>query len=439
MNLGAKRKICLIFVIFSFVITNAGLAYAQTTDEQTALQNQLKQIEAQIAQFQVDLTKLAGQKNTLQNKIAILKKEQAANELQVERLGLLINDIDTQSRIVASDIQTNETLIAKQKDELGGLVRLLNERDDFSLAYVLASGDFISNALAEARGYEQIVENIGALAAAASDARAELDAAENNLNEKYGEAANYLSEKIIAQKGVVDSIGAQSDLLKKTKGKETLYQAQLKDSKTLAAEIKNRLYQLLQTSQQINFGQAVAIAKWAGGQTGVRVPFLLAVITQESNLGRNVGTCNRKGDPPAKSWRVVMKPDRDQGPFVTITSQLGRDPNTTPVSCPMRDKSGNQIGWGGAMGPAQFIPSTWLGYQNRVSAITGKNADPWDIRDAFLAAAIKLAADGGTSAGGEWSAAMRYFSGGTNSAYSFYGDNVVATTAKYVNDISQMQ
>ena len=91
------------------------------------------------------------------------------------------------------------------------------------------------------------------------------------------------------------------------------------------------------------------------------------------------------------------------------------------------------------MGPAQFIPSTWLGYKNRVSAITGKTADPWDIRDAFLAAAIKLAADGGTSEGGEWAAAMRYFSGTTNTAYRFYGDNVVAQTAKYESDINQLQ
>ena len=177
------------------------------------------------------------------------------------------------------------------------------------------------------------------------------------------------------------------------------------------------------------------------GLTGVRSAFLLAILTQESNLGKNVGTCNRSGDPPEKSWKVIMKPERDQEPFKKITNELSMNIDTTPVSCPMKDKNGNQVGWGGAMGPAQFIPSTWMGYKNKVTAITGKStANPWDIRDAFLAAAIKLKGDGadGTDAG-DWKAAMRYFSGSTNVKYRFYGDNVMATTKQYLQDIADLK
>jgi membrane-bound lytic murein transglycosylase B len=172
----------------------------------------------------------------------------------------------------------------------------------------------------------------------------------------------------------------------------------------------------------------------------VPAAFLLAILTQESNLGKNVGTCNRPGDPPEKSWKVVMKPTRDQEPFKTITSELGRDPDITPVSCPMKNKDGSQMGWGGAMGPAQFIPSTWMGYRARVAAITGKAADPWDIRDAFVAAALLLKSNGADETrDGQWKAAMRYFSGGTNTRYRFYGDNVLATTAKYEQDIKDLK
>jgi membrane-bound lytic murein transglycosylase B len=198
------------------------------------------------------------------------------------------------------------------------------------------------------------------------------------------------------------------------------------------------LYQLLGVTNDITFGEAVKIAQWASAQSGVRPAFLLAVLTQESNLGKNVGTCNRPGDPPSKSWKVVMNPTRDQPPFLQITQELGMDTDITPISCPMRDSRGRQIGWGGAMGPAQFIPSTWMGYRDKVSAITGKTADPWDIRDAFLAAAIKLAAGGATTQSGEWTAAMRYFSGSTSTKYRFYGDSVVAQAAKYQSDIDEL-
>jgi len=105
----------------------------------------------------------------------------------------------------------------------------------------------------------------------------------------------------------------------------------------------------------------------------------------------------------------------------------------------MKDKNGKQLGWGGAMGPAQFIPSTWIGYRDRVATLTGKKADPWDTRDAFVAAALLLKANGANGTkDGYWKAAMRYFSGSTNTRYRFYGDNVLALTAKYEQDIKDL-
>jgi membrane-bound lytic murein transglycosylase B len=106
----------------------------------------------------------------------------------------------------------------------------------------------------------------------------------------------------------------------------------------------------------------------------------------------------------------------------------------------MRDKNGKQVGWGGAMGPAQFIPSTWMGYRAKVTALTGHaTANPWDIRDAFLASAIKLKGDGADGTDdGDWKAAMRYFSGSTNTKYRFYGDNVIKTTNQYLKDIADL-
>jgi len=38
---------------------------------------------------------------------------------------------------------------------------------------------------------------------------------------------------------------------------------------------------------------------------------------------------------------------------------------------------------------------------------------------------------GAGTVAGEWAAAMRYFSGGTNVKYYFYGDNVVSVANKY--------
>ncbi len=96
------------------------------------------------------------------------------------------------------------------------------------------------------------------------------------------------------------------------------------------------------------------------------------------------------------------------------------------------------------MGPAQFIPTTWQLYSNRVSQVTGHNPpNPWDPFDAFAAAAIYLkdlgAADG--TAAAERKAALKYLAGSNwqKKAYSFYGDDVMALAAKYQEQINILQ
>ncbi|GAI57979.1 unnamed protein product, partial [marine sediment metagenome] len=121
--------------------------------------------------------------------------------------------------------------------------------------------------------------------------------------------------------------------------------------------------------------------------------------------------------------------------FKQVCQELGRDPYNTLVSCPM------SYGWGGAMGPAQFIPTTWILYRDKVKAITGKAADPWNIKDAFLASALYLADYGAAQQtyNAEWRAAMIYFSGTTNIKYRFYGDSVMKIASQYEEDIKAIE
>ncbi len=118
---------------------------------------------------------------------------------------------------------------------------------------------------------------------------------------------------------------------------------------------------------------------------------------------------------------------------------LIRDPFTTPVSCVMYS-GGAPYGWGGAMGPGQFIASTWKIYSGRVEAATGKFADPWDIRDAFLATALYLKDSGGDIKSGEFKATMNYFSGASWTKWEeFYGNSVLSIATQYEKDIAAIQ
>lgn len=419
-------------------VPTSAVTSAEIQAQQTQLQKQLGDIQAQIADYQKQLKTIKSQKNTLANKIAQLNAQRAELTLQLQRSKVLLLDTEGKLTLTQASISDHEKRLGALRGEMTVILRQLYKQDRRSLMQMLLSEKDLSDFFADENGYLQLNDSVAAVIGQFRTETARLQEQETHLAEQKDHQQNLLAIVKIQDQDVAESLGEQDSLLKTTKGKEANYQTALSDTKKQAAEIKGRIYKLIEVGKQVTFGEAVTVADWASSQSGVRSAFLLAVLTQESNLGTNVGTCNRAGDPPAKSWKAIMKPERDQEPFKAITKKLGLPTDTTPVSCPMRDKQGNRIGWGGAMGPAQFIPSTWVGYASKIEAITGKTADPWDMRDAFLAASLKLKAGGAGTQAGEWAAAMRYFSGSTDTTYRFYGDNVVATAARYQSDIDDL-
>lgn len=207
-----------------------------------------------------------------------------------------------------------------------------------------------------------------------------------------------------------------------------------------AAGIRSALFALAGGSAAIPFGDALKYAEFAGAQTGVRPAFLLAILTQETNLGANVGSCYLSDADTGAGVGIntgtkianVMKPGRDVEPFISITKSLGRDPFHTRVSCPF-----GGYGYGGAMGPSQFIASTWMLLKSKISAaIGGGEPDPWAPRDAFTASSVYLAGLGATAQTytAEWNAACKYYSGKSCTTpgvkNSFYGNSVMALAKK---------
>ena len=431
----------IIFTALILCLLLPPLTRAAPADEaaQAALTQELNNVEAQIAELELQLSTTKGEKKTLANKIQQLKREQERLRLQIKATNLQLKDLQKKLTKTEQAIATTKAKRAKLKIELAELLRQMHQKDQNLLLFNLLGHGGLGAAFIEVKNYELLSEAISALVTKTKVVQAELNTAQVTYTEQQDDTRELLTLTTIQQTALSGKMQEQAELLEETKGREATYQDLLENSRRHAAEIKSRIYDLLGVNTQMTFGQAVTIAQWVDKQTGVSAAFLLAIVTQESNLGKNVGTCNRPGDPPEKSWKVVMKPERDQEPFATITSELGRDTDITPVSCPMKDKNGKQLGWGGAMGPAQFIPSTWIGYRDRVATLTGKKADPWDTRDAFVAAALLLKANGANGTkDGYWKAAMRYFSGSTNTRYRFYGDNVLALTAKYEQDIKDL-
>lgn len=441
-----KHRLLLVTIILALCVgflPRPFPAFAQTSSEiqaqQTELQKQLKDIERQIADYEKQLKDVRSEKNTLANKLKQLNAQRAKLNLQIQQTKALLNDTANKLDQTQGRIAVEAERLEHLRGQMSIVLQELYRQDQRGLIEILLSGSDLSDFFAEISGYAQINDGLSSILDQTKRVTQSLKEQEERLVDQKQQQENLFAIIQLQNQEVVSTIGVQDALLQQTKGKEANYQTALSDTKKRATEIKNRIYNLIEVGKKVTFGEAVAVADWASSHTGVRSAFLLAILTQESNLGKNVGTCNRPNDPPSKSWKVVMKPERDHEPFKKITSALNLPIDTTPVSCPMKDALGNQVGWGGAMGPAQFIPSTWMSYAPKVEAISGKTANPWDMRDAFLASALYLKALGAGSKSGEWAAAMKYFSGSTNERFRFYGDNVVKLAEQYQQDIDDLK
>jgi len=436
-------KLVLVLSVVLFLPLFQGQALTPL-EERQALEEELKKLEEQIGQYEKDITKTQQEKKTLQNQIYILQQKIKKLELQIQQSNVAIEEVGLQIRDTEASIEKTSLEIEDSKKKLAVLLRIIHEEDQKSLVEILLSETTLSGFFDNLVQLEtlnsknqEILENIKSL-------KLYLESEKKSLDEEKADLEKMLEIQMLQKKEGETTRKEKDYFLKLTEAQYQKYLQEKEATEKKAAEIRSRIFELIGVPKAPTFGEAYEIAKMVERITGVRPAFLLAVLTQESNIGKNVGQCYLKnattgdgvtsdGKPVAK----VMKPSRDVEPFLQITKELGRDPYNAPVSCPIPSVGG----YGGAMGPAQFIPSTWMRYRERVKEITGKPADPWDIKDAFLAAALYLSDYGAAkqTPDSEWKAAMIYFSGTTNTKYRFYGDSVINIAKQYAGDIEALE
>ena len=426
--------IAMAILVFSFVFVSA-----QTPEEERkTLETELKALEDQIAKYEKDMGGVLQEKKTLQNQISFLQNKIKKLNLQIGQGNLMIKDIGIQIQGTEKEINVTSDKISETRFALKESLRILNKESKKGDIEILLGSEQMSDFFTHLTNLETLNSKISGSLTNIESLKISLEKEKGNLDIEKEDLRKVIGIQVLQKKDNESSKKQREIILKETSGKETLYQKYLEETKAKAAQIRSRIFEIIGIPQAPTFIQAYEIAKLVSKSTGIRPAFILAIITQESNLGKNVGQCNCPTCKyPDIGYKEIMKESRDWQPFLQITQELGKNPNTTPVSCPMYI-NGKRMGYGGAMGPAQFIPSTWMMYKSKIEAITGKKpADPWNIYDAFLATALYVKDYGAASQkeSDEWRAAMIYFSGSTNTKYRFYGDSAINIARNLEEDI----
>lgn len=369
------------------------------------LEAELEQLEEEIAGFQSIVNTKQNEAVSLERDIAILDAQIKKTQLQIQSLQTLINKLTFEIRSKETSIDNIGETIEKQKQSLGASLRKLREYDDISIIEAMLANEQLSDFFGDVDSFDVVQNALHEQFAELRSFREE----EATLREQFIVERQEQTEArgllVLERSALEERENERQAILRETRGVEELYRQYVQNKQQDAATIRSQLF-LLQGSPAISFEEALRYAERAQKQTGIRPAFLLGLIEQESRIGANIGQCNLPEDPPQYKWSQIMKPSRDIQPYLDITERLGLDPNLMPLSCPQAG------GWGGAMGPAQFIPSTWALYEDRIARMTGHNPpNPWDPEDAFMASALFLTDLGADSIAGEREAAGRYFAG----------------------------
>jgi len=420
------------------LLLNPGPVRAETTEEKEArLNTQLAQVEAEIAGQKILLQSKQKETASIKRDVDILtykintaQLNIKAKQLEIERLG---GDIKQKVKVIG----TLDDKLDKEKVSLVELLRKTRELEDNTFAEIILARESLTNFFVDLQRFNFIEESTQSVLEAVRETKTQTEGQKTKLEDRRDAETNAKQAIEVEKKNVERLNNEKKVLLNQSKAQESNYRKVIASKEQERAAIRSALFRL-RGATNITFGEAYDHAKFVSAKTGVRPAFLLAIITQESNLGQNIGTCNRPGDPASKSYKAVMKPERDIGPFEKICNALGINPVGQPVSCPYRG------GYGGAMGPAQFIPSTWQGMANAVTAVTGNNPpNPWNARDAFTASALylrDLGADAQTYTA-ERRAALKYYAGGNwaMAKNAFYGNEVMKIATKYDQQIAVLQ
>jgi len=436
---SVSRIVLPIFVslsfVFGFVVAPTGIvktdvsAALQGDTERKILEAQLKELEKEIGDHEATIAEYKAQGKTLQSEINRLETQVAKLSLQIKNVTLNLTKLNGDIADTQTQISGTESQIGSNKQTIASILQTVYENDKTGLVQVLLAHPNLSDFFGDVQNLVSVQENLRDVLQKAVVLREDLLDQKEQLALEKSDAESLKAYEDAQRAAIQQTQQAKSSLLKQTKGKESEYQKIVQEKKKTAAQIRQQIFQLL-GGGQLQFGDAYGLAKMASDATGVRPALILAILDRESALGQNVGRCD---------YKTAMHPKRDIPAFMEIVRSLGLESNLTQgvlkVSCPNKDGA-----YGGAMGPAQFIPSTWVLYRDRIAQITGNNPpSPWNNTDAFVATALYLK-DVGADSGNinqQRIGAAKYYAGSRWSKFVWtYGDRVITQAQQFESDIS---
>ena len=389
-----KKKFLAFFCLLSFLLPLvAGAVTCDDTNLDGKSDQELQAIYDQCTRdaeaLKISLGNTQKQSATLASGIADLTKNINKTQLDIKAKTTKIKQLGDSVVVKTQYIKQLSDRMQDIKDSIGKMLRDTYAMDDSTIMNMLLSTDNLSKFFIDTDNYASINEKLQQLTEELTGVKQTSEKEKKDLETKKAaqEKLKFEQEKA---KALAESLKKEKQqVLTVSKGQEALYQKAIADKERLQNQIRNKLYRTA-SGEEISFGDALKIIQPYESTIGVDSALTLAVLFQESavdnTIGKNIGKCYYNQTSSCITGKTVMS-DTQKPYYLSIMNNLNLNPNTTPISCAIcRDGS-----YGGAMGPAQFMPLTWSGIMQRVSNIIGISyPSPFENLAAFTASAVLL-------------------------------------------------
>ena len=358
------------------------------------LQQILEACDREIAAQQAILDENLKEQNTLNKGISDLTASINKSNLQIKSQNAEIKKLGSNITEKQKYIGELSERMDKIRKSIAQIIRQSSALNNASIIEVFLSSENLSNFFKNSDNYSEINGKLHELTLELGGVKSTTESEKKELESKKGQVEKLKFEQEKAKVLLENLKNEKQRVLNLTKGQESAYKKIIADKERLKNQIRNRLFRTV-GGVELTFGEALKIIQPYESIIGVDSALVLAILTQESSIngliGKNIGKCYYN-QSARNSAGTVMSPSQIHS-FLSIMNELGMNANTTPVSCPIYQDGQ----YGGAMGPAQFMPNTWwdvanqVGYKSRVASVIGSFLpSPFENKDSFVGTALYL-------------------------------------------------
>ncbi len=461
-----KAKILNIFFIFVLALSATSASAAECEEIGNLGDYTDSQLEAifnacsyEIESQKQELGKKKAETASISRDVSILQSQINKSNAQIKARSVEIYRMKNTIKKQSKRIEILEENISASKESIKNLLRTKNQLDDYSYLEVFFSHKTISGFFEDMNNVKILELKITNNFREFSDLKSDIEGKQDELQEQSARERELIAKKKQEIIMVNSKKLERGILLAESKKEEAEYESLIAQKEAIKAKIRGRIFQVA-SGEKISFGNALTLVQPFESALGIDSAFLLAILFQESGykgkIGGNIGQCtynqSNKNGNSKNGYQVMSK--SQQSAFEQIIKGIGGDAASTPVSCPIPSDGS----YGGAMGPAQFMPKTWLSIRSAAAKILGKAASslsPFINQDAFIASGTYLRdlynSNGCTNYANKYAhispkktlrercAASKYYAGGNWWKFRMkYGEPVVQRANRFRADIATL-